>query len=195
MQILFLVGAFLLGSFPTGVVVAAAKGVDLRRVGSGNIGTANVGRALGKGWAVLVLVVDAGKGYLPVFLAARLFDLAWLPAVAGLVAVLGQVFSVFLKGRGGKGVATSLGAGLALAPLPALACAALWIALFLPFRISSIGSLAAVASFPTFLWLFHQGSLFNLGFAAATGVLVVLRHKDNIRRLLRGEEQPTKRIP
>jgi len=146
-------------------------------------------------WAALVLVVDAGKGFLPVWLAARLFDPGWLPACAGLVAVLGQVFSVFLKGRGGKGVATSLGAGLALAPLPALACVALWVALFGAFRVSSIGSLAAVASFPTFLWLLHAGTLFNLAFAGATGLLVFVRHKDNIRRLLRGEELRLRRIP
>lgn len=188
MQILFLVGAFLLGSFPTGVVVARAKGVDLRKVGSGNIGTTNVGRALGRRWAALVLLVDAGKGALPVVLAARLFDPTWLPAAAGLVAVLGQVFSVFLKGRGGKGVATSLGAGLALAPLPALVCFFVWLALFAAFRISSLGSLAAVASFPTFLWLFHAGSPANLAFAAAVALLIFLRHKDNIRRLLHGEE-------
>ena len=188
MEIAFLVAAFLLGSFPTGVVVARAKGVDLRKVGSGNIGTANVGRALGRGWAALVLLVDAGKGALLVVLATRLFNLAWLPAAAGLVAVLGQVFSIFLKGRGGKGVATSLGAGLALAPLPALVCVAVWVALFAAFRIPSLGSLAAVACFPTFLWLFHAGSAFNLAFAAAVALLVFLRHKDNIRRLLRGEE-------
>jgi glycerol-3-phosphate acyltransferase PlsY len=188
MDILFLAGAFLLGSFPTGVVVARAKGVDLRKVGSGNIGTTNVGRALGRRWAVLVLLGDAGKGALPVVLATQLFDPTWLPAAAGLVAVLGQVFSVFLKGRGGKGVATSLGAGLALAPLPALVCVAVWVALFAAFRISSIGSLAAVASFPTFLWLFHAGSLANLTFAAAVAFLVFWRHKDNIRRLVRGEE-------
>ena len=186
MQILFLVAAFLLGSFPTGVVVARAKGVDLRKVGSGNIGTTNVGRALGRGWAALVLLVDAGKGALPVVLAAQLFEHTWFPAAAGLVAVLGQVFSMFLKGRGGKGVATSLGAGLALAPLPALACVAVWLALFAAFRISSLGSLAAVASFPTFLWLFHAGSSANLAFAAAGALLVFLRHTDNIRRLLRG---------
>ena len=89
MHILFLISAFLLGSFPTGVVVARAKGVDLRRVGSGNIGTTNVGRALGRHWAALVLLVDAGKGALPVVLATHLFDFAWLPAAAGLVAVLG----------------------------------------------------------------------------------------------------------
>ena len=188
MHILFLIGAFLLGSFPTGVVVACAKGVDLRKVGSGNIGTTNVGRALGRGWAALVLLIDAGKGALPVVLAAGLFEQTWLPAAAGLVAALGQVFSVFLKGRGGKGVATSLGAGLALAPLPALACVVVWVALFAAFRISSIGSLAAVASFPTFLWLFRAGSFANLTFAAAVALLVFWRHKDNIRRLLRGEE-------
>jgi glycerol-3-phosphate acyltransferase PlsY len=188
MHILFLVAAFLLGSFPTGVVVARAKGVDLRKVGSGNIGTTNVGRALGRRWAAVVLLVDAGKGALPVVLASQLLHLAWLPAAAGLAAVLGQVFSIFLKGRGGKGVATSLGAGLALAPLPALACVVVWVALFAAFRISSIGSLAAVASFPTLLWLFHAGSPAKLSFAAAVTVLVFWRHKDNIRRLVRGEE-------
>jgi len=195
MQVLFLAAAFLLGSFPTGVVVATAKGVDLRKVGSGNIGTSNVGRALGLRWAALVLLADAGKGALPVWLATRLFGSGWLPAGAGLVAVLGQVFSVFLKGRGGKGVATSLGAGLALAPLPALACAAVWAGLFAAFRISSVGSLAAVASFPTFLWLFHAGSACNLTFAAAVGALVLVRHQDNIRRLMRGEELRASRQP
>jgi glycerol-3-phosphate acyltransferase PlsY len=188
MHIVFLVGVFLLGSFPTGVVVARAKGVDLRKVGSGNIGTTNVGRALGRRWALLVLLGDAGKGAVPVLLADRLFDLAWLPAAAGLVAVLGQVFSLFLGGRGGKGVATSLGAGLALAPVPALCCAAVWVAVFAGFRISSVASLLAVASFPTFLWLFHLGSGPGLAFAVATTVLVTWRHKDNIRRLLRGDE-------
>jgi len=188
MQILFLIAAFLLGSFPTGVVVARAKGVDLRKVGSGNIGTTNVGRALGRGWAAVVLLVDAGKGALPVVLAAQVFDVSWLPAAAGLAAVLGQVFSIFLKGRGGKGVATSLGAGLALAPWPALICLVVWAALFAAFRISSLGSLAAVASFPTFLWLFHAGSGPNLVFAGATTILVFWRHKQNIGRLLRGEE-------
>jgi glycerol-3-phosphate acyltransferase PlsY len=188
MQILFLIAVFLLGSFPTGVVVARAKGVDVRKVGSGNIGTANVGRALGRRWALVVLLIDSGKGALPVVLAGRLFDLAWLPATAGLVAVLGQVFSLFLKGRGGKGVATSLGAGVALAPLPALCCAGVWVALFAAFRISSVASLAAVASLATFLWLFNAGSVPNLAFAGATTILVTWRHKDNIRRLVRGEE-------
>ena len=121
LTLLVLVAAFLVGSIPTGVIVARAKGVDLRKVGSGNIGATNVSRALGKKWATLVLVADAAKGAVPVVLAGRLETSSWLPGLVGLCAVLGQIFSVFLRGRGGKGVATSLGAGIALAPLPALA--------------------------------------------------------------------------
>ena len=121
LTLLALVVAFLVGSIPTGGIVARAKGVDLRKVGSGNIGATNVSRALGGKWATLVLVADAAKGGVPVVLAGRLDVSAWLPALVGLCAVLGQIFSVFLRGRGGKGVATSLGAGIALAPLPALA--------------------------------------------------------------------------
>jgi glycerol-3-phosphate acyltransferase PlsY len=188
LSLALLFAAYLLGSFPTGVVVARAKGVDLRRVGSGNIGTANVGRALGRGWAALVLLVDASKGALPVVLAGRLSPEPWLPAAAGLAAVLGQVFTIFLRGRGGKGVATSLGAGLALAPLAALASAAVWAALYAAFRIASLGSLAAVLCFPTFLWLLGPVSPFTVAFAAAATLLIFARHRDNIRRLARGQE-------
>jgi acyl phosphate:glycerol-3-phosphate acyltransferase len=195
MEILFLLATFVLGSFPTGVVVARAKGVDLRKVGSGNIGTTNVGRALGRRWAAFVLFVDAGKGALPVLLARQLFPSPGLAAAAGLVAVLGQVFSVFLKGRGGKGVATSLGAGLALAPFPALGPVAVWVALLLAFRISSVGSMAAVVSFPLFLWLWGDASTPKLGFAIAVAVLVVARHRENLQRLLRGKELRAERLP
>jgi len=178
MHILFLVAAFLLGSFPTGVVVARAKGVDLRKVGSGNIGTTNVG-AHSAGVGPLVLLVEAGKGALPVVLAAGLFEQTWLPAAAGLVAVLGQVFSLFLKGRrqGGRYFAGRRPGSRASARTGLRGCLGRAVCYF---RISSIGSLAAVASFPTFLWLFHAGSLTNLTFAAAVALLVFWRHKDNI---------------
>src|SRR4051794_23474130 len=99
--VLLVLGAFALGSIPTGIIVARLRGVDLRAVGSGNIGATNVGRALGKGWAVFVLIVDAAKGYLPTFVAARLVPPLAVAAVA-MAAVLGHVFSIFLKGRGGK---------------------------------------------------------------------------------------------
>ena len=92
-----LLAAFLVGSIPTGVLVARSRGVDLRKVGSGNIGATNVGRALGKKWATFVLIVDAGKGALPVLVIGRYLSDPWLPALAGLAAVLGQVFSIFLR--------------------------------------------------------------------------------------------------
>ncbi len=188
MAALWLLGAYLLGSFPTGLVVARANGVDLRQVGSGNIGTTNVGRALGRGWAALVLLVDASKGALPVLLSRSLDAQVWLPAAVGLAAVLGQVFTVFLRGRGGKGVATSLGAGLALAPAAALPCVTLYALVVAASRISSLGSLSAVLGFPLSLWLLGQATPFNLGFAAAVALVVFVRHKDNLRRLARGAE-------
>ena len=195
MEILFLLVTFVLGSFPTGVVVARGKGVDLRKVGSGNIGTTNVGRALGRRWAAFVLLVDAGKGALPVLLAGHLFAAPWMPATAGFIAVLGQVFSIFLKGRGGKGVATSLGAGLALSPVAALGPAAVWVVLLKVFRISSVGSMAAVVSFPLFLWLLGDASTPKLCFAFAVSVLVVARHKENLQRLASGKELRAERLP
>jgi glycerol-3-phosphate acyltransferase PlsY len=182
------VAAFVVGSFPTGVILARMRGVDLRKVGSGNIGATNVGRALGGSWAALVLVVDALKGYLPAMLAVRLGVPPLAVAGVALAAVLGHMFSVFLKGRGGKGVATSLGAALALAPLAALACAALYAVVFATFRISSVGSLTAVVAFPAALAVLGDRQPAHYAFAGVMAVLVVARHKDNIRRLARGEE-------
>jgi glycerol-3-phosphate acyltransferase PlsY len=180
--------AFVVGSIPTGVLVARRKDVDLRKVGSGNIGATNVGRALGKGWAAFVLIADAGKGAWPVLVAPYLQPDPWLPALGGLAAVLGQMFSIFLRGRGGKGVATSLGAGLALAPLPTLACLGVFVLLYATFRIVSIGSLAAIACYPGFLWLLGLHSAPRLTFALLVAALVALRHRANLGRLLRGEE-------
>jgi len=186
--VLAMVSAFLLGSFPTGVIVARAKGVDLRKIGSGNIGATNVGRALGKSWAAFVLVIDAGKGALPVLAAQHLSSHAWLPALTGLAAVLGQAFSIFLRGRGGKGVATSLGAGLALAPLATLSCLGVFLVVFGSFRIVSLGSLAAMAAFPIFLGLYGLGTPPRFAFGIAIAALVTLRHKDNLKRLFNKQE-------
>src|SRR5205085_4647130 len=135
--------AFALGSFPMGVIVARVRGVDLRKVGSGNIGATNVGRALGRGWAALVLIVDASKGFAPTALALHLRLAAFGVAAVAVTAVLGHTFSIFLKGRGGKGVATSFGAALALSPPAALSVAALYGLVFAASRISSVVSLTA----------------------------------------------------
>jgi acyl phosphate:glycerol-3-phosphate acyltransferase len=186
--LLALLACFLLGSIPTGVIVARSKGIDLRKIGSGNIGATNVGRALGKKWAFIVLLVDAGKGVLPVVLLGRWFESPWLPALGALAAVLGHSFSIFLRGRGGKGVATSLGAGMALAPLPSLVCLGAFLVVLAVFRIVSVASLTATACYPVFLWLFGVATWPRLTFAFAILVLVLARHKDNLRRLRRGEE-------
>jgi glycerol-3-phosphate acyltransferase PlsY len=181
-------GAFALGSFPTGLVVGRARGVDVRKVGSGNIGATNVARALGKKWAIFVLIVDALKGYVPVALASQLRMSPAVVAAAGLAAVLGHMFSIFLKGRGGKGVATSLGAALALSPLAALAAAAVWLLMYLAFRISSLGSLTALVAFPIAMFLLGDRQPAHFAFAILIAIVVTVRHKDNLRRLVRGEE-------
>jgi glycerol-3-phosphate acyltransferase PlsY len=178
----------LLGSVPTGVLLARSRGVDLRQVGSGNIGATNVGRALGKKWGVVVLLVDAAKGWAPVFVADQLDRGPWTLAAVGVAAVAGHSFSIFLRGRGGKGVATSLGAALAIAPVPALCCFGVYAALYAAFRISSIGSMTGVAAFPVFLWLFGIEVAAYYVFGTIIAALVILRHRDNIRRLRKGEE-------
>jgi glycerol-3-phosphate acyltransferase PlsY len=184
-------GAYLLGSIPFGVLAARMKGVDLRTIGSGNIGATNVARGLGKGWAIAVLAADAAKGFLPVWLGRRLGLPPTAVAAAGLLAIVGHMFTLFLRGRGGKGVATSLGVALALSPLPALAGLGLYILVFAATRLSSLGSLLGV-------WTFTLGFLLRdapprplFVLAIIVAVLVTLRHHDNLARLLRGEEPRT----
>ena len=197
--VLVFAAAYLVGSFPTGILVTRARGIDLRQVGSGNTGATNVGRAMGKKWAVVVLVVDAGKGWAMVvlarYLAAALAPESpvfaagpWLEATAGFGAVVGHSYSLFLRGRGGKGVATSLGAALGISPPAALASAALYLLLYLLLRISSVGSLAGVCAFPLFLWLLGPTLPAYVTYGIVTAVLVVMRHEDNLKRLIRGEE-------
>jgi glycerol-3-phosphate acyltransferase PlsY len=181
--------AYLLGSIPFGMVLARAKGVDLRKVGSGNIGATNVARAMGKGWAVVVLLADAAKGFVPVWAGQRWALPPTAVAVAGFAAIVGHMFTVFLRGRGGKGVATSLGVALALSPLAALIGFGVYVVLYAATRLSSLGSLCGVWTFSLF-FTFHAHpprpfAVLALGGAA----LVTLRHRQNIARLARGQEK------
>jgi glycerol-3-phosphate acyltransferase PlsY len=189
--ILLCVGAYVLGSIPFGVVVARMKGVDLRQVGSGNIGATNVARALGKGWAVVVLAADAAKGFVPVWLGRRLGLPPSAVALAGFIAIVGHMFTIFLRGRGGKGVATSLGVALALSPLAALLGFAVYILIFALTRLSSLGSLLGVWTFSTFIIVGHDFPRPYLALAIGGAALVTLRHRENIARLVRGEEKRT----
>jgi glycerol-3-phosphate acyltransferase PlsY len=183
--------AYLAGSIPFGLVLARARGVDIQSVGSGNIGATNVARNLGKKLGALVLLADALKGALPM-LAARWLAVdgkvgPYLYAAVGLAAVLGHCFPIWLRFRGGKGVATALGVFLVVDPVAAALAIVLFAASYAAFRISSIGSLVATIAFPGLLW-WRGHPLSDVALALAIGVVVVVKHRDNLRRLRRGEE-------
>jgi glycerol-3-phosphate acyltransferase PlsY len=187
--ILLCVAAYVAGSIPFGMVFARMKGVDLRAVGSGNIGATNVARAMGKGWAITVLICDAAKGFVPVMVGRRMGLPPGPIAAAGLAAIVGHMFTIFLRGRGGKGVATSLGVALALSPVAALTGFGVYIVVFLITHLSSLGSLLGVWTFSIgfVVWQRPPWPLWVLALGGAA--LVTLRHRQNIGRLLRGEEK------
>jgi len=183
--------AYLSGAIPYSLLIGRAKGVDLRKVGSGNIGATNVARSLGMRWGVAALLLDALKGYGPVLAVRHLLaDHPHAHAMVGatlLAAVVGHMFTVFLLFRGGKGVATALGGVLAVAPIAGGVGAALYVGLYAAMRISSVGSLAMTVAVPVTMVLLGQPR--ELVWAAgAVSVLIVIKHIPNIRRLLRGEE-------
>jgi acyl phosphate:glycerol-3-phosphate acyltransferase len=180
--------AYVLGAVPTGYLLARRlKGIDIRRVGSGNPGATNVFRTVGKAAGAATLLIDAGKGWLPVWLAQRAGPGDVLPVLCGLAAVAGHTWPVFLSFRGGKGVATSAGVFLALLPLPTLAALAAFGLGFGFSRHVSIGSLAGAAALAPAAFLLH-GPGPAAALALALGVLVAVKHIPNIRRILRGEE-------
>ncbi|HEX2659124.1 MAG TPA: glycerol-3-phosphate 1-O-acyltransferase PlsY [Polyangia bacterium] len=186
-------GAYLLGSFPTGLLVARARGIDIRAVGSGNIGATNVARAMGKGWAVFVLICDALKGFLPVWIARHLTlpspHAATVVALAGLATIVGHMFTIFLRGHGGKGVATSLGVSMGLSPLLGLACLGMYALAYGVTKLSSLGSLLGIWAFPVAATLRGGIAKEYIALSIVVAALVTFRHRQNIRRLLRGEEK------
>lgn len=183
-----ILGAYLVGAIPFGLLIARRVAqVDVRTVGSGNIGATNVARAAGKKTAGFVLLLDVLKGYLPSTVALALGVPPSWSAVAGVAAFLGHCFPVYLRFRGGKGVATALGVALALEPLAALAGVLTWIVLYLAFRVSSLGSLGGViVALSVAVWLGESpASAWAILVMAA---VIILRHRSNIRRLIRREE-------
>ncbi len=183
-----LAAGYLLGSIPFGVMIArGAGGVDLRRVGSGNIGATNVLRAVGKAAAALTLAGDIGKGALAVGLARWAGAGAAVVAAVGLGAVLGHLFPVWARFRGGKGVATTLGVVLGAMPGVGGLLLLLWLAVAAITRYSSLAALVATAAMPLLVWLV-DGRPAMLALSFALLVLVVARHRENIGRLLAGTE-------
>lgn len=191
--VLLVLASYLAGSIPFGFMIARwVKGIDLRQHGSGNIGATNVGRVLGKKWGLICLVLDALKGLLPVaffplwICGASSSDLA---VISGVATIVGHMFPCWLGFRGGKGVATSLGVAGMLSPWGLLFAALMFITTFATFRIVSLSSIVAAICFGAFyLTPFSPHSL-SLGlFSAAVPLLIVIQHRSNLKRLLRGEE-------
>lgn len=192
MTAIYLALAYLLGAIPTGYLFARfVKGVDLRQVGSGNIGATNVLRAFGWGPGLAVLAADVAKGALVAGPLASWLSVApggWVAAAGGLTAVLGHDYTVFLGMRGGKGVATSCGVLLVLAPRSTLATLAVFAVIVRATRMVSAGSLAGALALPLFLWLLGERAAPALCLSLLLAGLVWLKHIPNIRRMLAGTE-------
>ena len=187
--VLLIVGGYLTGSVPTGVILAKLFTTkDIRQEGSGNIGATNVYRVLGARLGVLTLVGDVLKGAIPVFLARTLLgDDLWIAAVA-LSTFLGHLYPLFLKFRGGKGVATALGIFMVIAPLVVACAAGVFVLVAVIWRYVSLASLAASALMPLFLGLAGYSSDY-VGLGVLVGCLIFYRHGDNIKRLREGVEK------
>lgn len=188
--LLSFLGGFLCGSIPAGYLVGRAKGVDIRKQGSGNIGATNAARILGKRIGAMVLLMDMAKGLVPCYIASQcVFSYGVFAAVG---TVTGHAFTPFLRFRGGRGVATALGSVLGLMPLAGLLCLAVWIAVLGLTKYVSVASISGALALP--LWVYGVGRLTGstskaklvLGFIISA--LMILRHMPNMRRLLEGKE-------
>ena len=190
--------AYLLGSIPTGFLVAKARGVDIRTVGSGNIGATNVLRILGKPAGVFVLLADAAKGWLATFVVAKLvagwffpdagsLSREWFAICAGLAAILGHNYTCWLHFKGGKGIATSAGVLVALVWGPLLIILGIWIVVFALTRYVSLASICASFTLPFAAWVV-DGSLNIIIVTAVLAALAIYKHKANIQRLIKGTE-------
>ncbi|MGD1211831.1 MAG: glycerol-3-phosphate 1-O-acyltransferase PlsY [Candidatus Acidiferrales bacterium] len=186
--------AYLLGSIPFGILIVKARGgPDVRSTGSGNIGAANVARSAGALAGVLTLVLDAGKGYLAVWLAERVTGSSgrWM-MIAAVASVIGHVFPVWLRFRGGKGVATTFGAFLPICSDAVVLAAVLWLLVVAFWRYSSLGSIVATAALPVFVYFLyaprHAPPWYVTAGTVAISLLVLWKHRSNMERLIAGKE-------
>jgi glycerol-3-phosphate acyltransferase PlsY len=186
----WLLAAYVLGAVPTSYWVARVfGGIDLRSIGSGNLGATNLYRAMGWKAAVPAGLFDVAKGAIPVVVfAPRAGTDPWLPVGLAAAAVLGHVYSVFVQFRGGKGVATAAGALIVLAPIPFVACAALWGVVLRLSGYMSLASLTAATAFPPATALLGPHDPYTLALAVVLAVVIVFTHRTNIQRLLHGTE-------
>lgn len=182
------VGAYLLGSIPFGLLITRAQGIDITKVGSGNIGATNVKRALGLKWALVVFALDFLKGFGTALLAHSLDNRQWLWLFVGFAAVIGHVLSPFMGFRGGKGVATSLGAVVASAPMIALIGFGVFVVVLAVTRYLSLASICGVATAPISAALLPRQSPVLIWSFVVLLCFVIYTHRMNIERLINGNE-------
>ena len=193
--------SYLSGSVPYGYLIGKLKGIDIRQHGSCNIGATNVTRVIGKGWGRLCFACDFFKGFLPVLLFSTLWTgdgaaQQYTPVISALFAVLGHIFPVWLKFKGGKGVAVAAGVVFALAPLTLVCGLIVWAVTFFTSRYVSLASILAAFVLPVFCFLFSYViswepggfSAVRLGLLTVLAVLTIVKHSSNIKRLLNGTE-------
>lgn len=186
---MYLLGAYLVGAIPFGLFFGKfLGGVDVRTLGSGNIGATNVLRAAGKTAAVLTLLADCLKGLLPVLLAERFFPGASMDVYCGIAAILGHDYPVYLKFKGGKGVATSFGVVLAVAPATGVICLIAWACAAALWKYSSLSALVAFMLYPLITVSFHGDSKPRGFLSLFVFGMMYYRHRENIKRLLAGTE-------
>lgn len=185
---LILLFAYLLGSVPTGFILGSIAKVDVRQVGSGNIGATNVARVIGWKKGLITLLGDTGKGFVPGFLSLQLGYGPWICVLAGLAAFLGHLYPIFLRFKGGKGVATALGVFLALAPKATGFLVLIFCLVVAISRKVSLGSLVTAGLAPIVFW-FSSGSLPLTAMSLFISLFIFLRHWENIQRLISGTER------
>jgi glycerol-3-phosphate acyltransferase PlsY len=202
--VIVIAAGYLLGSIPTGYLVARARGVDIRAMGSGNIGATNVFRILGTPAGVFVLLADAAKGWLAVYCAtivvirgygSGMADWGvWLVAVGGVSAVLGHVYTVWLGFKGGKGIATSAGVLTGLAPMAVVIAVTLWVIVLFLSRYVSLASIGAAVVLPFAVWFCGYGGALTAA-TALLAALAIYKHRSNMERLMKGTESKFGRKP
>ncbi len=182
--------AYLLGSIPTGLWIGLIfYKKDIRQYGSGNIGATNALRVLGKIPGVIALLFDALKGFIPVVIVKiYLSDYPYLPLLVGIFAIFGHLFSIFLLFKGGKGVATGTGVYLALAPIPTLISGIVFFISVLTTRMVSLGSISSAITLAVLTFFFYKNDMIFIIITCLIAVLVVYKHRSNIQRIIRGEE-------
>jgi len=187
--VIWIVAAYLLGSIAFGILVSKLFGLpDPRTVGSGNPGATNVLRSGKKSAAVLTLLGDALKGWLPVWLALQSGMLMWVVSAVGVAVFLGHLYPIFYKFKGGKGVATALGVMLAISPLLGLAAIVTWVVVFAISRYSSLGAVVAAALAPVYAWVLLSAYKDYVITVLVMSLLLIWRHRTNIQKLLAGTE-------